>query len=186
MTKEEYYKMIKIRLKINKETPKDLSKFPDFPKRLEDMSDQKFYDNIMNYWEEKSSLNRKKVQEENEIKNPADKLNTDLFYDFRFPKNFNDEEEKKIVEDCIINKIYFKDLIKKYDTTMEHIKDILRKAGFSIVPKNWDETNLPEKSEDVSQEEYYKTLQWLIKIKMKMPKDLSEYPDFPEKSQDMS
>jgi len=182
MSQEEYYKLIQVKLKIANETPKNLTNFPDFPEKSKGMSDQEYYDIIMKYWEQRISNNRKEDHNEK----TTQKLCTDMFDDFSFPKNFNEEEEKKIVEDCMINRINLRDLTSTYDTTMEHIRDILRRAGFCQVPKNWNEAKLPEKSDDISPEEYYKTLQWLIKIKMKMPHDMSEYPDFPEKLESMS
>ena len=111
--------------------------------------------------------------------------NCNDFY-FSYPKNFDEGEIKKIVEDCIINRMNQKDLCSKYETSMDQVRDILRKAGFTHIPKNWVASELPIYVKNLSHEEYYKKIQWCIKIKMRMPKDLSQYPDFPEKLESMS
>ena len=41
-------------------------------------------------------------------------------------------------------------------------------------------------SDNEQRQEYYKKIQWCIQIKMRMPRDLSQYPDFPEKLENMS
>ena len=68
-----------MKLKINIKTPNDLIRYPDFPKQLDGMSDEEYYETIMRYWVEKVSAKKKKEHEE---KMKA-KMNFYMFDDLR-------------------------------------------------------------------------------------------------------
>jgi len=69
------------------------------------------------------------------------------------------------VEDSILNRINQKELSEKYETSVFYVRAILQGEGFIQIPKDWAKSDLPEKPDNMSKEEYLKTIEYMIKIK---------------------
>ena len=130
--------------------PKDWVKYDKFPKKTKEMTVKEYSEICSNYW---------KSYRETGLKDPQKWTN------IRKPKDFSKDEVKNIVEDSILKKINQKELSEKYETSVFYIRAILEKEGFFQIPKDWTKSDLPLQPENISNEEYLKTIiEEMIKI----------------------
>jgi len=174
--------------------PEDLSKFPDFPKKTDDMSPEQYQEAIQKFWKSwKKKSNQNKPKEVQKVKREPPNLpnrsecasieefqeKTQKFYDkLALMRKFNDMTEE---EYQVLSKKYYilNDLRTPEDFSEEEKKVIVEEGTVELT----DPKILSQK---------YNTTASAIRLfvhekGLKLaPADLSKYPDFPKKSDDMS
>ena len=153
--------------------PDDLSSYPNFPRKSEDVSQDEFMIVIKKYWENEKKTKRLEKQKKKEImlekpektenmsQEEYQKVLKNYFNqnNLKHRDDFSVEEKKEIVRECTVNLIGPKKLSEKYKTIPSVIARIVKKAGFPITPDFLSKyPDLPKKSEDMSDEEFQKVM----------------------------
>ena len=153
--------------------PDDLSSYPNFPRKSEDVSQDEFMIVIKKYWENEKKTKKLEKQKKKEIMlekpEKTDNMSQEEYQkvlknyfnqnNLKHRDDFSVEEKKEIVRECTVNLIGPKKLSEKYKTIASVIARIVKKAGFPITPDFLSKyPDLPKKSEDMSDEEFQKVM----------------------------
>ena len=178
-------------------TPDDLSKFPDYPKRPVDMPQEEFQKILKKYFEKKKKERQKERQREKkkDKMNESFEMDTDTFDTSISSKTPHWLEEiRKDYPDYPertegLEKFEYDEMVKQYfqQKGLKHSDDFTEEEKESIVE---DCTVNLMGAQVVSQK--HNTMTYVIKCivqaagKSITPDDLSKYPDYPKKSEEMS
>jgi len=154
-------------------TPDNLSRFPDYPKKSDDMSQEEYKTVIKKYWKSKKNKNEKEnakekkkaVDDRNDYPKRTDDVSKEdyeearnNFFKLKFYKHIGDfsaDEKNAIIEDCTVKLIGPKKLSEKYNTLAFVINQIVRNAGLPMTPNDLSKfPDYPLKSDGMSEEEY--------------------------------